>query len=386
MSGKIATEKELFTLVGGLEGDKPSNYDINRCVTKTRSEDFVISQPVFIEEYEDLQLVPISLFDKKDKIRIIINNKITDIPLDLDIVLLIDGNEEIHYLNTFHTYEWIYDNSFIYNTYSNNIFKQDKKYSIIEIGLEKLKDLMGQHNKAIIQVKARWSKKNPLNNELIYHIYLSKNNDETFISNNTINLLSISYLNVDVFFRKIFEIEYDSNNDSIKLLNNSEVDRSPSFIYNLNIYKNSSKIESQNIISAPNEFKLNLSTKDFKKGDILTLEIINFTIKLNTYDGENNNIIPDFTKTELKSIIKNDCKLSILKNENGNYKLQVEFLKDPKESWFNYDDLNIGDFGFGMDNNKKYAFCISLSKFGNSSYTYYGQNNFNEVPTNINLF
>ena len=61
------------------------------------------------------------------------------------------------------------------------------------------------------------------------------------------------------------------------------------------------------------------------------------------------------------------------------------------ESWWyfydkDYDDLNIGDFGFGMDNNKKYAFCISLSKFGNSSYTYYGQNNFNEVPTNINLF
>lgn len=386
MSGKIATEKELFTLGGGLEGDKPSNYDINRCVTKTRSEDFVISPAVLIEEYEDLQLVPISLFDKKDKIHIIINNKITDIPLDLDIVLLIDGNEEIHYLNTFHTYEWIYDNSFIYNTYSNNIFKQDKKYTIFEIDLEKLNDLMGQHNKSIIQVKARWSKKNPLNDELNYHIYLSKNNDNTFISENTINLLSISYLNVDVFFRKIFEIEYDSNNNSIKLLNNSEVDRSPYFIYNLNIYKNSSKIESQNIISAPNEFKLNLSTKDFKKGDILTLEIINFTIKLNTYDGENNNIIPDFTKTELKSIIKNDCKLSILKNENGIYKLQVEFLKDPKKSWFNYDDLNIGDFGFGMDNNKKYAFCISLSKFGNSSYTYYGQNNFNEVPTNIDLF
>lgn len=36
MSEKIATEKELFTLGGGKETDKPTNYDINRCVTKTR--------------------------------------------------------------------------------------------------------------------------------------------------------------------------------------------------------------------------------------------------------------------------------------------------------------------------------------------------------------
>lgn len=386
MSGKIATEKELFTLGGGKETDKPSNYDVNRCVTKTRSVYFVISPAVLIEEYEDLQLVPISLFDKKDKIRIVINNKITDIPLDLDIVLLIDGNEEIHYLNTFHTYEWIYDNSFIYNISSNKTLEQDKKYTIIEIDLEKLKDLMGQHNKSIIQVKARWSKERPLNNELKYNISLLNNHNDTFISENTINLSSISYLNVDVFFRKIFEIEYDSNNNSIKLLNNSEVDRSPYFIYTLYIYKNSSTIEKKDIKSRPNEFKLKLSAEDFKKGDILTLEIINFTIKLNTYDGENNDIIPDFTKTELKSIIKNDCKLSILNNEDGIYKLQVEFLKDPKKSWFNYDDLNIGDFGFDMDNNKKYAFCISLSKFGISSYTYYDQNNFINIPTNVNLF
>lgn len=164
MPGKIATEKELFTLGGGKEIDKPSNYDVNKCVTKTRSDYFVISPDVLIEEYEDLQLVPISLFDKKDKIRIVINNKITDIPLDLDIVLLIDGNEEIHYLNTFHTYEWIYDNSFIYKISSNKTLEQDKKYTIIEIDLEKLKDLMGQHNKSIIQVKARWSKERPLNN------------------------------------------------------------------------------------------------------------------------------------------------------------------------------------------------------------------------------
>ena len=33
MIEKIATEGELFILGGGGEINKPSNYDVNRCVT-----------------------------------------------------------------------------------------------------------------------------------------------------------------------------------------------------------------------------------------------------------------------------------------------------------------------------------------------------------------
>lgn len=54
MIEKIATENELFTLGGGGEIDKPSNYDMNRCVTKARSKQFKTINPnlTAYQEYE----------------------------------------------------------------------------------------------------------------------------------------------------------------------------------------------------------------------------------------------------------------------------------------------------------------------------------------------
>lgn len=63
MPEKIATEKELFTLGGGKETDKPTNYDINRCVTKTRSTAFK-SITANLTAYQELQLIPVNLFGK----------------------------------------------------------------------------------------------------------------------------------------------------------------------------------------------------------------------------------------------------------------------------------------------------------------------------------
>lgn len=123
MSEKIATEKELFTLGGGLEGDKPSNYDINRCVTKTSSTAFK-SVTANLTAYQDLQLIPVSLFGKvvmADTIQIEIEQK-NEIVNDLsfDVVLSVDG-KETHYYYTdnepieqaFHTYNWTYDKSLV---------------------------------------------------------------------------------------------------------------------------------------------------------------------------------------------------------------------------------------------------------------------------------
>lgn len=55
MIEKIATENELFTLGGGgREIDKPSNFDMNRCVTKARSKQFKTINPnlTAYQEYE----------------------------------------------------------------------------------------------------------------------------------------------------------------------------------------------------------------------------------------------------------------------------------------------------------------------------------------------
>jgi len=55
MIEKMATEGELFLLGGGgREIDKPSNYDVNRCVTKARSKQFKTINPnlTAYQEYE----------------------------------------------------------------------------------------------------------------------------------------------------------------------------------------------------------------------------------------------------------------------------------------------------------------------------------------------
>ena len=54
---------------------------------------------------------------------------------------------------------------------------------------------------------------------------------------NSLNLLTYEYFPVDIFYRKIFKIIYDSSSDSIMLLNEHESDKSAIFEYDLIIKK-----------------------------------------------------------------------------------------------------------------------------------------------------
>ena len=85
---------------------------------------------------------------------------------------------------------------------------------------------------------------------------------------------------------------------------------------------------SQHLKTKSYNANLSLFTKDFKKGDIITLDIRNFMIKLSMSDGTEKTIIPKFTETKVGSKIKNGCKLSILKNDIDHYVAQVEILED----------------------------------------------------------
>ena len=395
MIEKIATENELFTLGGGGEIDKPSNYDMNRCVTKARSKQFKTINPN-LTAYQDLQLIPVSLFGKvvmADTVQIVFEHEKDSIynDLQLDIVLVADS-KEIHYNDTFHTYNWTYDSSFVKNEEetdtANN--KNTIKYSI---DLKKVKELIGNNNNARIQLKAKWYNVRPENKIVKYTVKLFANDEEKYSNLNSINLLTHEYFPVDVFYRKIFEVAYNRSNDTITILNNADPDRSATFEYDLLIKKNSNVLVDKHLITNSYIGKVNLYTKDFNKGDIITLDVRNFMIKLSMSNGTEKTIIPNFKETKISSKIKNGCKLSVLKNDIDHYAIQVEILKDLPMTTnikqinliFYNKDLTLGNFDSIFVYN---AFEIMLYSINlNSTYNYYDtSDDFNGKPQSINLF
>ena len=392
MIEKIATEKELFTLGGG---DKPSDYDINRCVTKTRSTAFK-SVTANLTSYQNLQLIPVSLFGKivmADTVQIVFEYEKDSVynDLQLDIVLVADS-KEIHYNNTFHTYDWTYDPSFVNNEEETDT-ANNKKTIKYNIDLKKVKELIENNNNTRIQLKAKWYNVQPENKIVKYTVKLFANGEEKYSSLNSINLLTFEYFPVDVFFRKIFEVAYNRSNDTITVLDNSEPDRIAKFEYDILIKKNSNVLVDKHLITNSYVGNAMLYTKDFKKGDTITLDVRNFKIKLSTTDGTEKTIIPKFTETKIGSKIENGCKLSVLKNDIDHYVAKVEILKDlPMTTNINQNklifynkDLTLGNF----DSIFVYkAFEIMLSSINsNSTYNYYDtSDDFNGKPQSINLF
>ena len=132
-------------------------------------------------------------------------------------------------------------------------------------------------------------------------------------------------------------------------------------------------------------FYIFLNTYKLKKGDIITLDIRNFTIKLSMSDGTEKTIIPNFTETKVGSKIKNGCKLSILKNDIDHYVAQVEILEDlpidtdVNDFLFTEADICLGKFTFVYN-----AIGLSMNKV-NDLASYY---KYNEINSNdyINLF
>ena len=388
MIEKIATYNELFTLGGGgREIDKPSNFDMNRCVTKARSKQFKTINPNLIA-YQDLQLIPVSLFGKvimADTVQIVFEHEKDSIynDLQLDIVLVADG-KEIHYNDTFHTYEWTYNSSFVTEKVEINT-ANNRKTKIYSIDLKNVKNLIGNNNNARIKLKAKWYNVRPENKIVKYTVKLLANGEEKYSNLNSINLLTKEYFPVDVFFRKIFEVAYNRSNDTITILDNAEPDKSATFEYDLLIKKNSNVLVSQHLKTKSYNANLSLFTKDFKKGDIITLDIRNFMIKLSMSDGTEKTIIPKFTETKVGSKIKNGCKLSILKNDIDHYVAQVEILEDlpiitdVNDFLFTEADIRLGQFTFVYN-----AIGLSMNKV-NDSASYYNYNEINENDI-INLF
>ena len=382
MSEKIATEKELFTLGGGLEGDKPTNYDINRCVTKTRSTAFK-SVTANLTAYQDLQLIPVNLFGKvvmADTIQIEFesNESFTTDDLAFDIVLSADSKEThysfLYYMinqEPFHTYDWTYDESFVETIFKNNL-KNKKKFSFT-INLNRVKEIMKTNSNGIIKFKTKWCGTTPQDKTINYSVKFIANEKEKYTANGSINLLTHEPLHVDVFYRKIFEIKFERENNSIILLNNSEPDRTAIFDYDLLIKRNSSVYVNKHMTTNANTCFLNLNTKDFNKGDTFTLDVRNFKIKLFTLPKSEygvKTIIPKFTKTKIGSKIKNGCKLSVLKNDIDHYVAQVEILEDLQKNTskpVGFEDLNLGKF-----NDFQNAFEINLNvSIYESNYNYY---------------
>lgn len=142
---------------------------------------------------------------------------------------------------------------------------------------------------------------------------------------------------------------------------------------------------SQHLKTKSYEANLSLFTKNFKKGDTITLDVRNFTINLSMSDGTEKTIIPNFTETKISSKIKNGCKLSILKNDVNHYIAQVEILEDLTISTdindflFTGRDISLGDF-----DSVYFAIGLSMNNFNklDSNYKY------NELTDTdkINLF
>ena len=302
------------------------------------------------------------------------NKSLTTDNLAFDIVLSADS-KETHYSflsyminqEPFHTYDWTYDKSFVETTFKNNL--KNKQNFSFTINLNRVKEIMKTNSNGIIKFKTKWCYTTPQDKTINYSVKLIANEKEKYTANGSINLLTHEPLHVDVFYRKIFEIKFERENNSIILLNNSEPDRTAIFDYDLLIKKNSSVYVNKHMTTNSNTCSFNLITKDFKKGDIITLDVRNFVIKLSMSDGTEKTIIPKFTKTKIGSKIKNGCKLSVLKNDIDHYVAQVEILEDPQKNTSNpvgFEDLNLGKF-----NDFQNAFEINLGVSTNESNYYY---------------
>ena len=93
------------------------------------------------------------------------------------------------------------------------------------VDLKKVKEIIGNNNNARIQLKAKWYNVRPENTTVNYTVKLLANGEEKYSNLNSINILTIEYFPVDVFFRKIFEVAYNRSNDTITILDNAEPDK-----------------------------------------------------------------------------------------------------------------------------------------------------------------
>lgn len=389
MSEKIITEKELFILGGEEEINKPSHYDANRCITKTRSTSFKTTL-ANLTSYRDLQLVPVNTFldvIKVDTIQFLYEYPIgswSKIP-DIDIVLLVDG-EEYHYTETFHTYDWTLNHSFVETTTKENK-EQNKEWLIYNINLKKTKDSIGSNKKVHIQLKAKWLDNIPYDKNIVFSLKLLGDGKEKYNRNYSINLLTHEYFPVDVFYRKVLEVVYDSKNDSIALLDIPEPNKTAVFEYDVIMKKNSKVVVDKHMITDSQCFWVYLNTKDFNKGDVFTFEVKNFKIKLTNTESVTTTITPNFTGTKVKTTIKNGCKLSVVKNDVNHYIAQVEVLTNlpinTNKVLFNGADLSLGHFNF-IDR----AFTLLMVSHNLPSYYRYyeASDEIKTRPLDINIF
>lgn len=389
MIEKIATENELFTLGGGGEIDKPSNYDMNRCVTKARSKQFKTINPN-LTAYQDLQLIPVSLFGKvvmADTVQFLFEHSKESQynTLQFDIVLSVD-DKEYHYYDSFPTYDWVYNSSFVTQEVVTEAASK-KEFQMYSVDLKKVKEIIGNNNNARIQLKAKWYNVRHGNTTVNYTVKLLANGEEKYSNLNSINLLTFEYFPIDVFFRKIFEVAYNRSNDTITVLDNSEPDRTAKFEYDILIKKNSNVLVDKHLITKSDEFNLLLYTKDFNRGDVATYEIKNFKIHLSTSNGTEKLIIPKFTETNIGSKIKNGCKLSILKNDIDHYVMQIEILEELPITAYNGNNFlfTIADLKAFDFKNIYFPFSISLSTEINSD-SYYSYYNIDHIIQSFHLF
>lgn len=388
MSEKIVTEKDLFKLGGKEDINKPPNYDANRCITKNRSTSFKLSLPD-LTSYRELQLVPLNTFlntMKVDTIQILYEHSKygwSDVP-DIDFVLSVDG-KEFHYTDTFHTYDWTLDYSFIELTTEENKEKE-KEILIYNIDLKKVKDLIGSNKKAHIQLKAKWLDSVTYTN-ISFSLKLLSDNKEKYNMNYSINLLTHEYFPVDVFYRKVLEAVYDSKNDSITLFDIPEPNKTAIFEYDLLMKKNSNVIVDKHMITDSQGSLVYLNTKDFNKGDVFTFEVKNFKIKLTTDESVTTEIIPNFTLTKVKTITKNGCRLSVVKNDLNHYIARVEVLTNlpinTNQVLFNGGELSLGHFTI-IDR----AFSLFIVSHNLPSYYRYyeASDEIKTRPLDINIF
>ena len=389
MSEKIITEKELFILGGEEDINKPPNYDANRCITKTRSTSFKTTL-ANLTSYRDLQLVPVNTFlnvMKVDTIQFLYEYPIGSwdkIP-DIDIVLLVDG-KEYHYTETFHTYDWALNHSFVETTTKENK-EQNKEWLIYNIDLNKIKKLISSNKKAHIQLKAKWLDNIPYDKNIVFSLKLLGDGKEKYIRNYSINLLTHEYFPVDVFYRKVLEVVYDSKNNSITLLDIPEPNKTAVFEYDVIMKKNSKVVVDKHMITDSQGFWVYLNTKDFNKGDVFTFEVKNFKIKLTNTESVMTTITPNFTGTKVKTTTKNGCKLSVVKNDVNHYIAQVEVLMnlpiDTNKVLFNGADLSLGHFNF-IDR----AFTLLMVSHNlQSYYRYYeASDEIKTRPIDVNIF
>lgn len=388
MIEKIVTEKELFILGGEEEIKKPPHYDANRCITKTRSTSFKLALPD-LTSYRDLQLVPVNTFldvIKVDTIQFLFEYKkyaFDSVP-DIDIVLSVDGND-FHYNDTFHTYDWVLNTSFVEMTTEDK--GNDKESLIYSIDLNKIKKLIGSNKKENIQLKAKWLDNIPYDAKITFSLKLLSDNKEKYNRNYSINLLTQEYFPVDVFYRKVLEVIYDSKNDSITLLDIPEPDKTAVFEYDVIMKKNSNVIVDKHMITDSQCFWVYLNTKDFNKGDVFTFEVKNFKIKLTNTESVTTTITPNFTVTKVKTATKNGCKLSVVKNDVNHYIAKVEVLTnlpiDTNKVLFNGADLSLGHFNF-IDR----AFTLLMVSHNLPSYYRYYEvsDEIKTRPLDVNIF